>query len=88
MALTLSDPSWVALQRDAFTTLLPTVDVLLGNESEALQLTGEATLDGALAALFKSWGGSAPADPASRSLVIAITRGAAGAVRVRVTCLV
>src|SRR5438067_2088986 len=80
VALTLSDPSWVALQRDAFGALIPKVDILLGNESEALEITGEATLDAALATLTKSWGGSAPADPASRSLVIAITRGAAGAV--------
>src|SRR5207249_4253113 len=33
VALTLSDPSWVALQRDAFAALLPEVDILLGNES-------------------------------------------------------
>jgi len=68
VALTLSDPSWVALQRDAFTALLPRVDILLGNESEALEITGEATLDAALAALAKTAG------------VVAVTRGAQGAV--------
>jgi len=67
VALTLSDPSWVALQRDAFTALLPEVDILLGNEAEALEITGEATLEAALAALTKT------------SAVVAITRGAAGA---------
>ena len=67
VALTLSDPSWVALQRDAFTALLPDVDILLGNEAEALEITGEATLEAALAALTKT------------SSVVAVTRGAAGA---------
>src|SRR5918911_2673530 len=43
MALTLSDPIWVDLQRDAFKTLVPDVDILLGNETEALRLTGEPT---------------------------------------------
>jgi len=68
VALTLSDPLWVSLQRDAFTALLPEVDVLLGNEAEALEITGEATLDAALAALTKA------------CAVVAVTRGAAGAV--------
>jgi sugar/nucleoside kinase (ribokinase family) len=68
VALTLSDPFWVQLQRDAFLSLLPTVDVLLGNEAEALEVTGEATLEGALAALTKSCG------------VVALTRGASGAI--------
>ena len=54
VALTLSDPFWVQLQRDAFQRLLPTVDVLLGNESEALEMTGEADLEGALRALAKT----------------------------------
>src|SRR5437764_909674 len=67
VALTLSDPSWVALQRDAFTALLPMVDILLGNETEALEITGEATLDAALATLTKT------------SPVVAVTRGAQGA---------
>jgi sugar/nucleoside kinase (ribokinase family) len=68
VALTLSDPLWVSLQRNAFTALVPQVDVLLGNEAEALEITGEATLDAALVALTKACG------------VVAITRGAAGAV--------
>jgi len=68
VALTLSDPSWVALQRDAFTALLPGVDVLLGNAAEALEITGEADLDAALTALTKT------------CPVVALTRGAAGAV--------
>jgi sugar/nucleoside kinase (ribokinase family) len=68
VALTLSDPSWVALQRNAFGALLPKVDILLGNESEALEITGEATLDAALAALAKT------------CAVVAVTRGAQGAV--------
>jgi sugar/nucleoside kinase (ribokinase family) len=68
VALTLSDPSWAALQRDAFTALLPRVDILLGNEAEALEITGENSLDAALRALTKT------------CPVVAITRGAAGAV--------
>ncbi len=68
VALTLSDPLWVRLNRDAFTALLPGVDVLLANEEEALELTGAAGLDAALAALA----GTCP--------VVAITRGARGVV--------
>ena len=68
VALTLSDPLWVSLQRDAFTALLPGVDVLLGNESEAREVTGEADLEAALVALTKT------------CPVVALTRGAAGAV--------
>jgi sugar/nucleoside kinase (ribokinase family) len=67
VALTLSDPFWVQLQRDAFTELLPTVDVLLGNESEALEMTGETDVEAALVALTKT------------CPVVALTRGAAGA---------
>ena len=51
VALTLSDPFWVQLQRDAFTALLFDVDILLGNEAEALEMTGEADLDAALRTL-------------------------------------
>jgi sugar/nucleoside kinase (ribokinase family) len=40
VALTLSDPAWVAGQRGAFDKLLPEVDVLLANEDEAMILTG------------------------------------------------
>ncbi|HVW32141.1 MAG TPA: adenosine kinase, partial [Acidimicrobiia bacterium] len=68
LALTLSDPLWAQLQHDAFVDLLPTVDILLGNEAEALEVTGERDLDAALARLAKT------------SAVVAITRGAAGAV--------
>jgi sugar/nucleoside kinase (ribokinase family) len=68
VALTLSDPSWVTLRRDAFTALLPGVDILLGNEAEALEITGESSLDAALRALTKT------------CPVVAVTRGAAGAV--------
>lgn len=68
VALTLSDPSWVALRRDAFTALLPNVDILLGNEAEALEITGEGSTDAALRALAKT------------CPVVAITRGAAGAI--------
>jgi sugar/nucleoside kinase (ribokinase family) len=81
VALTLSDSFWVQLQRDAFTALLPRVDILLGNEGEALEMTGEADLEGAIAALHKSREGSAPPDPpaAGPRLIVALTRGAAGA---------
>ena len=68
VAMTLSDPMWVGLQRDAFKALLPEVDILLGNETEALELTGEANLEAALAQLTKS----VP--------VVALTQGAKGAV--------
>jgi len=68
VALTLSDPAWVALQKEAFSTVLPSVDVLLGNEAEALELTGEPELEAALRALTKT------------TPVVAVTRGAAGAV--------
>jgi sugar/nucleoside kinase (ribokinase family) len=68
VALTLSDPAWVALQHAAFEALLPDVDILLGNEAEALELTGEATLAEAAAALTNS------------VEVVALTRGPAGAI--------
>jgi sugar/nucleoside kinase (ribokinase family) len=68
VALTLSDPLWVGFQRDAFKALLPDVDILLGNETEALELTGETDLEGALAVLTRS----VP--------VVALTRGAKGAI--------
>jgi sugar/nucleoside kinase (ribokinase family) len=80
VALTLSDPSWVTFQRDAFTALLPGVDILLGNEAEALEITGEPDLEAALAALHKFWGGSAPPDLPAGRFIVALTRGAAGAV--------
>jgi len=68
VALTLSDPAWVALQHDAFKALLPDVDILLGNESEALELTGESDVEAALRALTKT------------CPVVALTRGPAGAI--------
>jgi sugar/nucleoside kinase (ribokinase family) len=67
VALTLSDPLWVQLHGDAFRALLPDVDVLLANEAEALELTGEANLEAALATL------------AATCPVVAVTRGARGA---------
>jgi sugar/nucleoside kinase (ribokinase family) len=68
VALTLSDPLWVGVQRDAFKALLPEVDILLGNETEALELTGEARLEDAVALLTKS----VP--------LVALTQGASGAI--------
>lgn len=68
VALTLSDPAWVALQHDAFKALLPDIDILVGNELEALELTGESDVEAALRALTKS------------CPVVALTRGAAGAI--------
>jgi sugar/nucleoside kinase (ribokinase family) len=68
VALTLSDPAWVDFQRDAFKALLPDVDILLGNEAEARVISGEADLDAALRALT------------ALCPVVALTRGAAGAV--------
>jgi sugar/nucleoside kinase (ribokinase family) len=67
VALTLSDPVWVALERDAFKALLPDVDILLGNETEALELTGESSLERAVSVLTQS----VP--------VVALTQGAKGA---------
>jgi len=68
VALTLSDPAWVALQHDAFKALLPDVDILLGNETEALELTGASSLEAAAAVLADS------------VEVVAVTRGPAGAI--------
>jgi len=68
VALTLSDPAWVALQHDAFKALLPDVDILLGNETEALELTGSPTLEEAMAVLASGVG------------AVAVTRGAGGAI--------
>ncbi|MDQ3947355.1 MAG: adenosine kinase [Actinomycetota bacterium] len=68
VALTLSDPLWVRLNRDAFSALLPDVDVLLANEEEVLELTGAGDLEAALAIL------------AATCPVVAVTRGAQGVV--------
>jgi len=54
VALSLSDPLWVAHQRDALSGLLPEVDVLLANEAEAIELTGAAGLDAALKELSRT----------------------------------
>ena len=65
VALTLSDPFWVGLQHDAFKALLPSVDILLGNETEALEMTGEADLEAARRVLAKTcrWSPSPGARP-------------------------
>jgi sugar/nucleoside kinase (ribokinase family) len=68
VALTLSDPLWVRLNRDAFAALLPAADVLLANEEEAVEITGAADLEAALAKL------------AATCPVVAVTRGARGVV--------
>jgi sugar/nucleoside kinase (ribokinase family) len=67
VALTLSDPAWVEFQHDAFKALLPDVDILVGNEAEAVVLTGEADADAALRALTRL------------CPVVVLTRGPAGA---------
>lgn len=67
VALTLSDPMWVAAQRDAFSALLDDVDILLANEDEAARLTGEADAGAALRVLARS------------CPVVAVTRGERGA---------
>jgi sugar/nucleoside kinase (ribokinase family) len=68
VALTLSDPVWVALRHDAFKALLPEIDILLANELEAFELTGERDAEAALRALTKS------------CPVVVVTRGPAGAI--------
>jgi sugar/nucleoside kinase (ribokinase family) len=68
VALTLSDPVWVAHRRDDFLALLGDVDVLVANEAEAQALTGEHDLDAVLAALSRS------------CPVVAVTRSEHGAV--------
>ncbi|MGH9041256.1 MAG: adenosine kinase [Acidimicrobiia bacterium] len=67
LALTLSDPLWAGLHREAFAALLPSVDVLLANEDEALTLSGEGDLEAAISEL------------AVTCSVVAVTRGARGA---------
>lgn len=68
VALTLSDPLWVRLNHDAFSALLPAVDVLLANEEEALEITVATDLEAALTKL------------AATCPVVAVTRGARGVV--------
>lgn len=67
VALTLSDPMWVAAQRDAFQALTTEVDILLANEHEACELTGTDNIQETLAIL----GRSCP--------VVAVTRSERGA---------
>jgi sugar/nucleoside kinase (ribokinase family) len=67
VALTLSDPTWVAAQRDTFSTLAADVDILLANEQEACELSGEEEVGRAVAVLGRS------------SRVVAVTRGEHGA---------
>lgn len=54
VALTLSDPAWVAARRPAISTLLTEVDILLANQHEASQLTGHEDAEAALAALSET----------------------------------
>jgi sugar/nucleoside kinase (ribokinase family) len=54
VALTLSDPMWVAAQRDAFLALAAEVDILLANEHEACELTGTDNTQEALTVLARS----------------------------------
>lgn len=68
VALTLSDSLWVEGQRQTFVDLIPHVDVLLGNEHEALALSGSDTVDEAIEVL------------AAQCRVLAVTRGAAGSI--------
>jgi sugar/nucleoside kinase (ribokinase family) len=68
VALSLSDPTWVELQRPAFAEFLPSVDVLLGNEEEVLAVSRESTLTDAINALR------------CHCAVVAVTRGAEGSV--------
>jgi sugar/nucleoside kinase (ribokinase family) len=69
VAFTLSESVCIAGRKDSFQTMIDTggVDLLFANEDEALQLTGAADLDGAMALL-------APKVP-----TLVITRGPAGA---------
>lgn len=52
VALSASDPGWVALQRDALVGLLDRVDILFANQPEATGLGGHDDLDQALAVLL------------------------------------
>jgi sugar/nucleoside kinase (ribokinase family) len=67
VALTLSDPMWVAAQREAFSALVSEVDILLANEHEACELTGQSDTQAALAVLART------------CPVVAVTRGQHGA---------
>jgi sugar/nucleoside kinase (ribokinase family) len=67
-ALSLSDPFWVELHGKELADLLDRVDIVFGNEAEALGLTGARHLDKAIAALCE------------RCSLVAVTLGAAGSV--------
>ena len=67
-ALSLSDPFWVDLHRDALVALLEHVDILFGNEAEATGLTGAGNLEAAVVELNR------------RCPIVAVTRGSAGSV--------
>ena len=66
VALSASDPGWVAFQRDALVEVLGSVDLLFANEPEALGLSGEDDLDGAVGWLLE------------RCPAVAVTLGAEG----------
>jgi sugar/nucleoside kinase (ribokinase family) len=67
-ALSLSDPFWVELHGKELASLLDDVDIVFGNEAEALGITGLADLNEAVAAL------------AARCPIVAVTLGAAGSI--------
>lgn len=67
VALTLSDSTWVAARREHFVALLPEVDILLANEEEACELTGEADAEAAIEQLARC------------CAVVAVTRSERGA---------
>ncbi len=68
LALSLSDPFWVELHGGELAALLDEVDILFGNEAEAVGVSGAGDLDDAVARL------------AARCEVVAVTRGPAGSV--------
>ncbi|HET6964339.1 MAG TPA: adenosine kinase [Acidimicrobiales bacterium] len=53
VAFSASDPGWVELQRAALVGLLDRVDILFANEPEALGLSGQPDLEGAVGALLQ-----------------------------------
>jgi sugar/nucleoside kinase (ribokinase family) len=67
-ALSLSDPLWVELHGEEMAGLLDQVDVLFGNEAEAIGVSRADDLDAAVGRL------------ADRCEVVAVTRGPAGSV--------
>jgi sugar/nucleoside kinase (ribokinase family) len=67
-ALSLSDPYWVELHGKELASLLEDVDIVFGNEAEALGITGADDLNEAVAAL------------AARCRIVAVTLGAGGSI--------